>query len=176
MHSLRRARRSLPCPAGQLLEPALTVSIEGPFAVATALCGNPLAELETINRVGPPIDLGLAHPFAHRLGTANPEQTSDLTDRRPLRIVLSADLSDHPHRPLPQLRRIPPRRTTCHDSNPPNKWSLRTSLGLFTYSQERPTLGSRNHGIERGIGRSGKAHRLRGEERNSHVQDRSGRP
>src|SRR6185369_11434086 len=25
-----------------------------------------------------------------------------------------------------------------------------------TYSQERPTLGSRNHGIERGIGRSGK--------------------
>ena len=60
----------------------------------------------------PGIDLGLAHPLAHGLGTANPEQTSDLTDRRPLRIVLIADLSDHPHRALTQLRRVPPRRTT----------------------------------------------------------------
>ena len=42
---------------------------------------------------------------------------------------LNADLGDHTHGPLTQLRRIPPRRTTCHDSNPPNKWSLRTSRG-----------------------------------------------
>jgi len=68
-------------------------------------------------------------------GSAISFSVNDLSDyQKPpsLRIVLSADLSGHPHRPLPQLRRIPPRRTTCHDSNPPNKWSLRTSLGLFT--------------------------------------------
>src|SRR6478736_8781132 len=42
---------------------------------------------------------------------------------------LNADLGDHTHGPLTQLRRIPPRRTTCHDSNPPKKWSLPTSRG-----------------------------------------------
>ena len=53
------------------------------------------------------------HPLAHRLGRADPEQLGDLTHRRPLRLVLIADLSDHPHRPLTQLRRVPLRRTTC---------------------------------------------------------------
>ena len=34
---------------------------------------------------------------------------------------LNADLGDHTHGPRTQLRRIPPRRTTCYDSNPPKK-------------------------------------------------------
>jgi len=54
------------------------------------------------------IDLGLAHPLAHRLRAADAEQAGDLTNRRPLRAVLITDLGDHPHRPLTQLRRIPP--------------------------------------------------------------------
>jgi hypothetical protein len=62
-------------------------------------------------------------------GRTPAEQTSDLADGRPLRIVLIADLGDHPHRPLTQLRRVPPRRTTWHDSNLPKKWILRTCRG-----------------------------------------------
>src|SRR6476646_12078030 len=58
------------------------------------------------------IDLPLAHPLAHRLRAADAEQACDLTHRRPLRAVLTTDLGDHPHRTLPQLRRVPPRRTT----------------------------------------------------------------
>ena len=58
------------------------------------------------------IDLGLGHPTARRLGRANTKQAGNLADRGPLRLVLIADLSDHPHRPLTQLRRIPLRRTT----------------------------------------------------------------
>src|SRR5262249_22019830 len=61
-----------------------------------------------------------------------------LTHRRPLRLVLIADLRDHPHRPLTQLRRIPPRGIPCHDSILPNKWSLRTSRG-GSYRGRRPT-------------------------------------
>jgi hypothetical protein len=58
-----------------------------------------------------------------------PKQLRDLTDRGPLRLVLIADLGDHPHRPLTQLRRIPLRRTHCHDSILSKKWSLRTCRG-----------------------------------------------
>ena len=58
------------------------------------------------------INLGLAHPLAHRLCAADPQQPRDFADRRPLRLVLITDLGDHPHRPLTQLRRVPPRRTT----------------------------------------------------------------
>ena len=57
------------------------------------------------------IDLGLAHPLAHRLRRPDPQQPRDLAHRRPLRLVLATDLGDHPDRPLTQLRRVPPRRT-----------------------------------------------------------------
>src|ERR1700757_4424775 len=38
-------------------------------------------------------------------------------------------LSNSAHRPLTQLGQVPPRRTTWHDSTPPNKLGLRTSRG-----------------------------------------------
>lgn len=57
---------------------------------------------------GTGINLGPAHPFPHGLGRPDPQQTGDLTHRRPLRLVLIADLGDHPYRPFPQLRRIGP--------------------------------------------------------------------
>ncbi|MBU4337061.1 MAG: multiubiquitin domain-containing protein [Actinobacteria bacterium] len=56
---------------------------------------------------------------------------SDPAHRRPLRLLLGAHLGDHSHRTLPQLRRVPPRRTTRHDPdpNPSKDWSLRTRRG-----------------------------------------------
>ena len=45
--------------------------------------------------------------------------------------MISADLADHPDRPLPQLRRVPPRRMCWHDPIPtlPKDWSIRTRRG-----------------------------------------------
>src|SRR6185312_14150522 len=48
---------------------------------------------------------------------------------RPLRLLLRADLRDHPHRPLLQLQRVPPRWISWHDSKPPKLRSLRTCRG-----------------------------------------------
>jgi len=47
--------------------------------------------LRTVSVVAAPIDNKTAH-------------------RCPLSLMLFADLGDNPHRPLPQLRRVPPRR------------------------------------------------------------------
>ena len=33
---------------------------------------------------------------------------------------MAVDMASHPDRPITQLRRIPLRRTSCHDSNLPN--------------------------------------------------------
>ncbi len=41
---------------------------------------------------------------------ASPTRRRPLVHRRPLRIMITTDLGDHPHCPLPQLRRVPPRR------------------------------------------------------------------
>ncbi len=48
-------------------------------------------------------------------GGADPELLRDRVHRRPLRLVVRRYLSDHPHRPLPQLRRIGRLGPTCHD-------------------------------------------------------------
>ena len=44
------------------------------------------------------VDLGLAHPLAQRLGVPTPS-TRHRPHRRPLGLVLTADLGHHPHRP-----------------------------------------------------------------------------
>ena len=41
----------------------------------------------------------------------DPEQLRDPRHRRPLRLVFTPDLADHPDRPLPQLGRVPLRCT-----------------------------------------------------------------
>src|SRR3954451_9833536 len=53
------------------------------------------------------IDLGPPHPLAQRLGR-HPELLRDRDDRVPLRRLLALVLEHHPHRPLPDLSRIPP--------------------------------------------------------------------
>ena len=61
-------------------------------------------------------------------GSADPELVRDRRDRRPLRRIVRHHLRDHPHRTLPQLRRVGT-RSTSHDSILLNRWSLRTSRG-----------------------------------------------
>ena len=63
------------------------------------------------------IDLTLAHPFADRLCGPDTQQLGDRPDRRPLRLVLVADLRDHPHRPLTQLLRVHLRTHGLHPSS-----------------------------------------------------------
>ncbi|MDT5334272.1 MAG: hypothetical protein QOF31_5569 [Mycobacterium sp.] len=43
-------------------------------------------------------------------GVLDLEQLGHRPHSRPLSLMLITDLGDHPHRPLTQLRRIPPRR------------------------------------------------------------------
>jgi hypothetical protein len=82
------------------------MSSSAPITLTTAQCAG--------------VDLGLAHPFAHPFGRTHAKQAGDLTHRHPLRLMLIADLGDHPHRPLTQLRRIPPRGNSRQDSIIPN--------------------------------------------------------
>jgi hypothetical protein len=51
------------------------------------------------------------HHFLHGLRRPDPDQLRDLDHRRPLRLMITPDLSDHPDRPLTQLGRIPLQRT-----------------------------------------------------------------
>lgn len=44
------------------------------------------------------VDVGLAYPLAHRLGRATPRSRATSVIAGPLRLVLVADLGDHPHR------------------------------------------------------------------------------
>jgi hypothetical protein len=96
---------------------------------ALEFCVLPLQPLQLDGLLGahpgphPAVDLSLPKPLADRLRRTDPQQSGDLADRRPLRLVLLADLDDHPHRPLTQLLRIPPRPTPYHDSNLPKKRS-----------------------------------------------------
>ena len=62
-------------------------------------------------------------------GGAHPEQLRHLRHRRPVRVVIGTDLGEHPHRPLLQLRRVPPGRVSRHDSNLPKVRSLPTCRG-----------------------------------------------
>ena len=61
----------------------------------------------TDQKPGPQDQLSAAQDQLHRLGRSDPEQLSDPTHRRPLRLVLTTDLRNHPHRPLLQLQRVP---------------------------------------------------------------------
>ena len=76
-----------------------------------------------------PSSTGLTHPLPDRLSGTDTKQLRHLPHRGPLRLVLLADLGDHPHRPLTQLRRVPPRPVPAHDSNPPKHRNLQTSRG-----------------------------------------------
>ena len=74
----------------------------------------------------------LAHPRAHRLRRAHPQQMGDLRHRRPHRVVVTTHLDHQPHRPSLHLQRVPPRRVSCHDPNLPKVRSLRTCRGGST--------------------------------------------
>ena len=54
--------------------------------------------------------IAMSQKLAERtlLRRPDPEQLSDPAHRGPLRLLLRHDLSDHPNRPLLQLRRVPP--------------------------------------------------------------------
>ena len=74
------------------------------------------------------VDLGPSHPLPDRLRRRHPEQLRNPLHRRPLRPMLRADLTDHPHRPLPKLPRVLP-PTITHDPILLKDWSLRTRRG-----------------------------------------------
>jgi hypothetical protein len=78
------------------------------------------------------------NPLAHRLGRTDAQLLRNRPDRSPLRVVVRGHLRDHPHRPLPQLRRVV-LGPTCHDSissqespDTPGGFT-RTGLGLIGY-------------------------------------------
>lgn len=73
----------------------------------------------------PTINLGPTHPLPQRLRGSDPQLLRHRGDRGPLRPVRRSDLGHHPHRPLPQLRRIPA-NPISHDPDSPNLGSLRT--------------------------------------------------
>jgi len=52
-------------------------------------------------------DIGLPTPLADHLWRTDPEQLRDLGHRRPFRLMIGPDLTDHPDRPLTQLDRVP---------------------------------------------------------------------
>ena len=87
-----------------------------PVHVQAAVVVTPVISFQTVKRSA----ISWRHPLA---------DSRCRRGRKCGEMRLNADLGDHTHGPLTQLRRIPPRRTTCHDSNPPKKWSLRTSRG-----------------------------------------------
>jgi hypothetical protein len=66
---------------------------------------------------GTGVDLGLAHPRAHRRRAPNTQLRRHRPDRRPLRITMRSRFSNQPHRPLPRLSGIPP-PPSLHDSIP----------------------------------------------------------
>jgi hypothetical protein len=92
---------------GHLVRPSITTG----RGLAALTAGDFREARESLVRLGRrKRNLDVAWRHLRQLGLL--KQPRHLTDRRPLRTVLIADLGDHPHRALTQLRRIPPRRTT----------------------------------------------------------------
>ena len=89
------------------------------------------------------IGLRPAHPFTQHLGGSHTQQRRDPRHRRPLRLTIRT-LGDHPHRSRLQLRRVPLRGISCHDSNLPKNLE---SAGLWIYRCFRPdTLSEARRG------------------------------
>ena len=80
-------------------------------------------------RPGPGIDLGLPDPLTDRLRRPDPSNSATRPIVDHSESCSPGDLRDHPHRPLLQLRQVPLRRISWHDSNLPKLWSLRTCRG-----------------------------------------------
>jgi hypothetical protein len=73
-------------------------------------------------------------PNAGSSADATPQLRRDRRHRFPLRAMIRSRLRDHPHRPLTQLQRIPPRRIRRLNSILPKEQRLRTgtiSLTVF---------------------------------------------
>ena len=95
-------------PADRLDTPSQATAVAVALMIAAARPADRGGRWRSAGKKPAGVDLGLAEPLAHRFLAADPEQLRHLVHRRPLRLMLIAYLRDHPHRPLFQLRRVPP--------------------------------------------------------------------